>query len=275
MELCLLNFYINNGEIVSSCDFNSSILIEGPGIYEVLRVINYKPLFVQDHIQRFFNSAKYAKFKLDFDQNDILKRIKSLIEINKMHLGNIRFQFIEHPDHGNLFLAWATPYNYPSTDQLTSGVELISISANRENPHIKSANLPVRELSENLINEKQVEEILLVNDLEFITEGSRSNIFFIKENKVYTPKADLVLEGVTRAKIIKLATQNNVVLSEENIPLKEIDKFEACFLSSTSKSVLPVNQIDNINYEVSNDCMHKISTLYKELMANYLINFRW
>lgn len=275
MELCLLNFYIYNHEFVRSCDFNSSILTEGPGIYEVIRVINYKPLFIQDHLQRFFNSAEYAKFKLDFNQNDIRNRIKSLIEINKMQFGNIRFQFIVHPDRGNLFLAWATPYNYPSTDQLTAGVELISISAMRENPQTKSANLPVRELSENLINDQQVEEVLLVNDHEYITEGSRSNIFFINENKIYTPNAHLVLEGVTRAKIITLASQNKIALYEENIRLKELEKFEACFLSSTSKSVLPVKQIDNINFEVSNDCIQKISMLYKELIANYLTNFRW
>ena len=62
MENCLLNHYILNAELRNSCDFNPDLLASGPGIYEVFRVIEGKPLFLDEHIDRFFRSADYENF---------------------------------------------------------------------------------------------------------------------------------------------------------------------------------------------------------------------
>lgn len=275
MEYCLLKYFILNNELKNACDFNPSLLTAGPGIYEVFRVIDGKPVFLDEHLQRFFESAKHENTHISFDIKELKNRLKLLIEYNKMKFGNIRFQYVLHPTIGNIFLAWPTAYDYPSNEQLKKGVEIISIHAMRENPQSKRTNLPVRELAEELIHNQSIAEVLLVNDDGLITEGSRSNIFFMLDNKMYTSSASLVLPGITRDKIIKLALQCNIDVIEEDIPLKTIDKYDSCFLSSTSKSVLPIHKIDSINFKLDNPQTKMISNLYNSLMASYLKDFQW
>jgi branched-chain amino acid aminotransferase len=275
MEHCLLNYFILNDELRDTCDFNSAILTEGPGIYEVIRIIEGKPIFLDEHLDRFFNSAMHENFTMDYQIHDLRKRIQLLIEQNKMTFGNIRFQFIVHPHLGDLFIAWAISFFYPSQKEIKEGVTINTVKATRENPHSKRTNLPVRTLAESLIEKQHIAEVLMINTNGLITEGSRSNIFFVKDKKLYTPHSKLVLKGVTRDKIIELAIQNGIPTVEEKIRIDQIDQFEACFLSSTSKNVLPVKQIDEIQFQVNNRIVSEIMQLYNNLVKQYLNHFSW
>jgi branched-chain amino acid aminotransferase len=275
MENVLLNYFIRNEELISTCDFNTSILTEGPGIYEVIRLNDGKPLFLDEHLNRFHLSARHENFSIGFSLKEIKEKIRLLISHNRMKSGNIRFQFILHPRLGNLFLAWAISYNYPSENDLRKGVRIVTVRAMRENPQSKRTNLPVRIMAENLIEEKKVAEVLMINDEGMITEGSRSNIFFIRNKNLYTPKAALVLQGITREKIMKLAKETNTSVREENIHYDKINDFEACFLSSTSKSVLPVSQIDDQHFKVDNQLMRNLMFSYDKLIRNYQTEFKW
>jgi len=275
MENILLKYFIQNDELRNACDFQFSLLTEGPGIYEVIRLIDGKPLFLTEHLNRFFASAKYEKFEIEYSINEIREKIRLLIDRNKMLFGNIRFQFIMHPDLGKLFIAWAISYYYPSIKEQQDGVQIVSVEAVRENPHSKRTNLPVRFLAEKLIIEKNVSEVLMINNDGLITEGSRSNIFFIKNKSLFTPFAHLVLQGVTRDKIIRLASSNKIEVTEKIIRFDQISNFDACFLSSTSKSVLPVKQIDDHHFKVNNPLMKNVAGLYNRLVHNYLIEFKW
>mgnify|MGYP002642015005 CR=1 FL=1 len=57
MEECILNYFICDDEIISTCDFKPHIFENKNYIYEVVRVINGTPLFFAEHMQRFFGSA--------------------------------------------------------------------------------------------------------------------------------------------------------------------------------------------------------------------------
>jgi len=275
MEHCLLSYFILNDELKDTCDFNPALLTEGPGIYEVIRVIEGKPVFLNEHLNRFYNSALHENFTIGYQIHDLRKRIKLLIEQNKMTFGNIRFQFIVHPHLGDLFIAWAISFFYPSKIDIEEGVAVHTVKASRENPHSKRTNLPVRTLAESLIEKQHIAEILMINPKGLITEGSRSNIFFVKDAKLHTPVAELVLQGVTRDKIIEVAVKNGIPTIEEKIRIGQLDQFEACFLSSTSKNVLPVKQIDEIHFQLNNRIVIEIMQLYNNLVKQYLNNFSW
>lgn len=275
MENCLLKYFLFNDELREVSEFNPTLLTEGPGIYEVLRVVEGKPLFLQEHLLRFFQSAVYENFLLNLDKTELKYRIRKIIEENELDNGNIRFQFIVHPVQGNLFLAWVLSNHYPGKDDMEYGVNIVTLNAIRENPQSKRTNLAARILAEHIINEQQIAEVLLINDDGTITEGSRSNIFFIENNKIITPDASLVLHGITRDKIIKLSRDNHIELIEEYIKVTDIDRFDACFLSSTSKNVLSIKQIDQHSFDAHSPVIHKISSLFVKHINQHLQNFRW
>ena len=275
MENCLLNYFIVNKELKSACDFNPLLLKQGNGIYELVRVISQKPLFLEEHIERFFQSLQLAGMQSSLTARQLRSRLKALIEGNNLKTGNIRFQYLVHPQKGPLFLAWTTPAFYPTAQDYQKGVQLVSLKAEREIPNAKLDNLPVREKANQLIQQSNVYEVLLQNEEGFVTEGSRSNVFFVKEKKIITPPLSVVLPGVTRSKIISLAKANGIAVVERPVKFAEMDSFDAVFLSGTSVKVLRVKQIDDLKFTPANPLVGRFQQLYDDLIVEYIEGFSW
>ena len=275
METCLLQHFILNSDLKDSCDFNTGILDEGPGIYEVFRVINGTPLFLEEHIKRFYTSAFYEQFSDPISEQQLMVSLKNLIETNSLKQGNIRFQYLIHPSRGPVFMAWIVPTIYPSKSDYESGVDIVTLNASRKRPHSKRTNLPLRQLAEEIIEEDRVAEVLLINKKGLVTEGHRSNIFFVGDNTLHTSPVELVLPGITRDKIIALAKREGIPVIEKDIESKDLTDFDACFLSSTSKNVLPIHRIDEIDYKAKNPITTKLALLFDKLVNDHLGKFSW
>ncbi len=113
-------------------------------------------------------------------------------------------------------------------------------------------------------------EVLLVDRGGRITEGSRSNVFFVKNDRLFTPKGGDVLSGITRRKIISLAQEMNIELVEADIFLSEISGFQALFLSGTSPKILPVSQLAEMNFNPRNALLRLLQEKYDALIAGYI-----
>ncbi|MCF6342996.1 MAG: aminotransferase class IV [Bacteroidales bacterium] len=270
MENCLLNYFIVNNELRSTCDFDPAVLKQGKSIYELLRVINGKPLFLEDHIQRFFRSLQLAGLQSGMSEQQLANNLNSLIESNKLKNGNIRFQFGVSAQGRPFFLARVVPAFYPGSRNYMQGVKLIGIKAERENPNAKQDKLPVRKKADEIIQRTGVFEVLLINNNGFVTEGSRSNVFFVEGEKIVTPPLPVVLPGVTRSKIISLANSYGIGVAERPLMFEEINSFDAVFLTGTSINILPVKQIDNLRFTSTNKVMQKLQQLYDELIVEYI-----
>jgi D-alanine transaminase len=99
-------------------------------------------------------------------------------------------------------------------------------------------------LSLNDPSKERVDEIIFHKD-GIINEGSRSNIFFVKDKKVYTPSLEQnILPGVTRAFIIKLLKENDISIFEETIPIDFINESDEIWLTSSTKEIQPVDYIN-------------------------------
>ena len=76
--------------------------------------------------------------------------------------------------------------NYPKPELYKTGVEVCLLHEERTNPNVKAKGLKVRDHANALITEKGVFEVLLVNNDGILTEGSRSNLFLVKGDTIYT-----------------------------------------------------------------------------------------
>lgn len=270
-----MKYFILNDELKSSCDFDPSQLRLGPNIYELIRIIDAKPLFIEAHIDRFYQSALFNGIQLNFEPEYLLIRIKNLIESNHLRQANIRFQYNISTSGTALFHAWITPFYYPSIEQSQQGVKLGLFTSSRENPQAKSAFLAARQEADAFLENKDIFEVLLVRQNELISEGSRSNIFFIKDDRVITPEASLILEGITRKYILQLFQDHGIEVEEGNIYKSELKAFDAAFLSGTSLGVLPISDIDDIPFDSGHPLIKKISRLYLEKVELYIKEFSW
>ena len=103
-----------------------------------------------------------------------------------------------------------------------------------------------------------------------ITEGSRSNVFFVNGNKFYTAPASKVLVGVTRTKVIECIDELDFTVIEEAVLASQTGMFDAVFLTGTSPKVLPVNSIDSIHFEVKNIFVEQLMAKYNSMIDTYL-----
>lgn len=275
MEECLLKHFILNNEIRSSCDFNAELYSQGNTVYEVLRVIQQKPLFLEEHVERFFQSLYLSNIQAGISVSELINSLRALIESNQLINGNIRFQnrltLQNHPE----FLSMITSAHYLSSDWSRNGVQVLSLEAERENPNVKSAHLLARKKANRIISESTAFEVLLLNSVGYITEGSRSNVFFISGEKLITPPLSEVLAGVTRSKIIELAKKHKIPIIERPVKFTELPGFDAAFLSGTSINILPINQLDKMAYQRHNPLMIKLQKLLDGSILRYINHFTW
>lgn len=275
MEDCLLTHFIFNKEIKSSCDFNQFEQEKHTSVYEVIRVIDNIPLFLEDHISRFFISLNLKKIKGSISERQIKSRIKALIEVNKLSIGNIRFQLLLNSNGNKDFYAWVSPFFYPTPEQNMNGVVCDLFPATRNNPNSKTSNLSLRQETDKQIQNNNVFELILFNEQNQISEGSRSNLFFIDENILFTSPDAEVLLGVTRKKIINICENKNIVVKKLSIKTSEISDFDSAFLSGTSINILPVKTIGSSNFDTLNPILLLLTNEYEKLINEYLNTFKW
>lgn len=246
---CARQYFIKNDQLLPVNEFENSFNPPFQFIYEVFRIVDGIPLFIEDHFNRFWHTAKLVQVDPGITRHDLLRLVFRVIRANPEGDGNMQIVFYHHVmNHPQLFVFY-TPHQYPTQQQFKTGVKVVSLFAERNQPDAKVMDTGLRNAANELKSSEQAYEILLLNKEGFITEGSRSNVFFIKENTLITPPLGTVLPGVTRKHIIELAGKNNIDFREDFVSQSDLTRMEAVFISGTSRQVLPVKFIDEIEYK--------------------------
>ena len=232
-------------------------------IYEVIRVINGKPLFLKEHYNRLHRSMAISGYSMSFSIEELDGLIAKLFEANGASNDNVKLILdnLDKADGYDVYL-YLLHASYPSEEAYTNGVATDLFSATRDNPHVKVRNQGLRDATNAMIEKLDLFEVILVDKNGCITEGSRSNIFFIKDDKAYTSPSEGVLLGVTRQKIIQLCQDNGIDVIEKSIPYDTLDSFDAAFISGTSPKVLPISRIGDLTLDVNQTTLRTIMELF-------------
>jgi branched-chain amino acid aminotransferase len=264
------SYLILNDRTLPSDDSSLAELKPTLIIYEVIRVISGKCLFLEDHLIRLFNSLSLANRKLNKSTDELICCIYKLISANTLSNGNIRIDIFFQQSEAHI-LAQVIPHKYPSSEDYLKGVKAISYKADRDNPNAKILNPALREKINDLIKIAGAWEALLINNQGNITEGSRSNLFLVKNGTIYTPPSGEVLEGITRNHIIRLCKEKAHKIIERNINYSEINQFDSAFITGTSPKILPLNKIENITFTTNNELMRELIMAYNDRIDQYIV----
>lgn len=241
-------WFIRNNQAVKDENFDDKDVKEGKSLYEVIRVIDGYPLFLERHLKRLENSARITGLELWMDMKETAAAIMKLIGMNNVNVGNIKLVF-NYKDQERTFLAYFLKHKYPEETMYEQGVKTILYHGERNNPNAKVVNLEFRNAVEASMKEKDAFEAILVDRNGYVTEGSKSNIFMIQGTKVITAPVEAVLPGTTRGVIMDKARELGYQVLEEKVHYTQVKDMDALFISGTSPKVLPIKSVDHIQYD--------------------------
>jgi len=269
MAECIGKYYIEDGTLRDTWSFNVSVIYEGEVVYEVLRVIDGIPLFFEDHLDRMEDSLRLVGRKALSSGSELLECIKILVRENEIRNGNIKIIY-HFSSSRNRSMVYNIEAQYPERQLYETGVDTILFDAERKNPGAKVFNFRLRSSILDELVRKSAYEAFLVNSHECITEGSRSNVYFIKGNSVITAADEFVLGGITRKYVLKICAENSIKLEYRCFPVHDLDKAEAVFLSGTSPHLLPVRIIDDFMFRVDHPVLKTLIDSYCAIVESYI-----
>lgn len=266
----ILDFYIANGVLYSTKEDEIFQHIQSQSIYEVIRVMDRIPLYLEAHLERMRKSAELLGYKILKDDQEIIDEMKKLIEANKGPNMNIKLLCSNFNEKNHLFLQYFVESHYPEEKIYDKGIHTILYHTERENPNAKVVNLDLRKKIGEKMKLEGAFEAILVNQEGYITEGSRSNIFFVKGERAYTAPPGEVLLGVTRMRIMEICKELGIMVIEKHIHEKEILQMEGAFMTGTSVNVLPIRSIGNhVFTDIHHSVTEKIAQGYQADMIEY------
>ncbi|MCX6320264.1 MAG: aminotransferase class IV [Bacteroidia bacterium] len=261
MNECYGKKFILSGDLQPVELFDNSLVYEGDSIYEVIRMVKGSPAFFYDHMERLAISVKLQRKEHLADVPTLRKAIIYLTRSDRKKEANIKIVFNYNNGSANYLVYFIEPM-YPSEEQYKKGVKGILFYAERKDPESKVINHKLRSsIYHKLIHESGY-EALLVNENNFITEGSRSNIFFLKGDTLVTAPDNVILNGITRKHILEICRENKIKVELACVKVEDISEYEAVFMTGTSPMVLPFYCIDDKFFNVRLPLMERLRNFY-------------
>ena len=249
-------------------------------VFEGARIYNGKIFKLNEHTKRLFFSSKILGFKLPYKEKVINKACEEIVKKQKIKNGYLRpfawrgsEMMAISAQNTTIHVAIATweMSTYFDKRKKFNGIKLktskwIRPPSNTAPIQAKAAGLyMICTLSKHIAEKNGFDDSLMLDSNGYVAESTGANIFFVKNNKLYTPIADCFLNGITRQTVIKLAKKNNIKIIEKRILPRELLKADEIFLTGTAVEITPISQIDNKKFNVG-EITKKIISLFSDLV---------
>ncbi len=232
----------------------------GDNIYETMRTYRGKIFLIERHLFRLEASAKLIRLNLPLETTDFRRQIERTAAAGGNTEAYIRLIVtrgkgaisldMDSSERASYVIIVKPLEQYPR-EYYEKGVKLALVTIRRNdrqslNPRIKSGNLLNNVLAYMQAKSEGAFEGILCNLAGVVTEATSSNVFLVKNGTLITPSLDSgLLSGVTRGLVLELAAAQQIPMEERNVLPDELLQCDECFITSTTKAVLPVNQISN------------------------------
>lgn len=252
-----------NGNLVKEEEAKISVLdrgfIYGDGIYETVLVRNGRPYLLDQHLKRLRNSAAITRMEVTWDDDTFTREVDRLLEANGLTNAAIRINMsrgvgdwrlnVDGASKPTYLLSLFPIPDYPP-DTYTRGWDIvISRSVVTMDPVIpalaKTTNRLSLILAKMEAQEREGKEAILLNLEGRLTEGTSSNLFFMKEGAVCTPSlVSGILEGITRAVVMEILDREGIEVREALYGPEDLLDADEAFLTFTTAGIVPVHRVD-------------------------------
>ena len=285
--------YINiNGKLFHRSEakisvFDSGFLL-GDGVWEGIRLHESKLLFIDEHLDRLFNSAKGISLNIALKKEDIISEIKKVLIKNNMH-DDVHIRLII--SRGDKI----TPYQNPNAN--VGPINFVIIPEHKKtNPNIYKNGITIGRVktirpSDNILsthyntlsklncilasieaNKLNYDEGIMNDPFGNISTCNSTNLFFIKNGQVWTSTGKFCLNGVTRSKALLVCDKNKIFFKETDFIFEDIEDCEEAFVTGTFAGIIPVSKIEKRSLQStdSGSLVNKIRLLYNKHIQEYI-----
>jgi D-alanine transaminase len=247
-----------NGDFLPEEDACVSVLdrgfMFGDGVYEIIPAYGRRPFRFEEHLQRLQNSLDGIRINNPHSAEEWQYLIQKVIDANEGEDQSVYLQITRGAAKRNhafpsdvkpTVLIMSNPLTTPDAQILQTGVAAITTEDIRWiYCHIKAICLLPNVLLRQKAIEAQSAEAIMIRD-GLATEGAASNLFIVHDGILRTPpKGPLLLPGITRDLVLELAAENNIPYEEANILEADLSRAEEIWLTSSTKEILPVTQLN-------------------------------
>ncbi len=271
----------------------------GDSIYEVFRTYDGVPLLYEEHWTRFRNSASLIRLELQFDQDDITKEIREVVQATHAPEVpcDVYVRYVVTRGEGALGLmpdarvrqrlvviVMQVPTWNP--DFYERGVALAIVRTRRNesralDPNIKGGNYLNNVLGVIEAHDLGADDSLMLDSKGLVTEASNSNVFFVRDGKLMTPSQIAAnLKGTTKGAVVGLCQAAGIEAHEAELGLDAVLAADECFVTSATREIMPVRVIDCGDGrrrdfpEGGGPLTQTLARAYKEFVADYVARNR-
>jgi len=249
-------------------------LLRGYAVFDVMCTQSQKPFYLENHWQRFKNSAEELGIKVKINFKEYEKVIKKLLALNKFEKSIIRTVitggmssngFTYEPGQETFYIL-VEKFIPLAKNLYTDGAKVITYEYDRTFPRAKITNYIGAIKNQGRKEKAGALEIIFTRNGKAL-EASTSNFFIVKKGKLITTK-DGILIGITRNVVIELAKKNKIKVEERNIKVSELFSADEIFLTATNKDVVPIVKIDG--KKIGNGQPGKVTQKMMKLFAEFV-----
>ena len=261
--------------------FDSGFLL-GDGVWEGIRLHKNKLVFIDEHLDRLYKSANGISLNIPLSKEEIVREIFKVLQKNKM-VDDVHIRLIisrgekitpyQNPNANIGPITMVIIPEFKKTDPKTykNGIRIGRVSTLRPPHSILSTHLNTLSKLNCILASIEANKLGfdegIMNDIHGnISTCNSTNLFFVKNNSVWTSKGEYCLNGVTRSKAILVCKENNINCLQKDFTFDEIENCDEAFVSGTFAGIIPVSKIEDktLSSTKANSLTNHIRSLYNK-----------
>lgn len=244
----------------------------GLGVFETFRIYNGHPFLLDDHYERLMDALSALQIEWKLMKDDVLRILQELLERNGLDHAYVRFNVSAGIDEIGLQTG---VYEEPSVIVFIKPLAAPGAVVEKEGVILKQARntpegafrLKSHHYLNNILGKREIgnvvsKEGIFFTEAGYVAEGIVSNLFFVKESILYTPSLETgILNGITRAFIIRIAEMLNIQVKEGFFTKGELLSADEVFVTNSVQEIVPLRHIEGRDFpgkegEVTRELMH-------------------
>jgi len=280
-----IKIYIN-GTILNRKDalisvFDSGFLL-GDGVWEGIRLLNGKLVFLQEHLNRLFSGAKQLDIDIGYSPQELTDIIYKTLEANKMK-NDVHIRLIvsrglkktpyQHPNANIKGSTLVIIPEYKKADKKIneSGINLVTVKIRRgtsdtQDPRLNTLSKLNCILACIEADKLGADEGIMLDVNGNVSTCNSTNFFIVRDDEVWTSKGTYCLPGITRKIVIDICKEKNIPIYEKDFKIKSVHSADEAFVTGTFAGIIPVKKIDDyiISNGVLGELTHDLQKYYSE-----------
>lgn len=239
--------------------FDSGYLV-GDGVWEAFRVHKGCLIFIDQHLDRLWQSAKVVGIAIPFSKEELIDQIRQTLAINEMqdhiHVRVMLTRGIKATPSQDPRLTISGPnlviiaeHKQAADESKNQGISLFTSTIRRGSPDYLDPRLnchsklhEVQALIQAI--EAGADEALMLDIHGFVSTCNATNFFMVKNGEVWTSTGQYCMNGITRGNIIRVCEQNEITCHQKNFSLFDVYGADEAFVTGTFGGLTPVIKID-------------------------------